>query len=130
MNEGRPAGKRRMIVVLALVAFSMSNPAKLDAVPSPEQHEMSGMVQRVDRETITIVLAGESKPAVFGWSKDTKFVRNSVFTTPDSLHPGTQVRTRCSHPIFGRPLLYRVAWQTKIENSSTTSAAERGKHHP
>jgi hypothetical protein len=101
-----------MAVALVAIAFWLSSAGLLNAVPSPEQHEMSGTVQRVDRETITIVPAGESKPVEFEWNKDTKFLRNRAFTTADALRPGVQVTIRCSHPIFGKPLLYRVVWQT------------------
>src|SRR6516164_5642051 len=121
---------KSMAVALVAIAVWLSSVGQLDAVPSTEQHEMSGTVQRIDHETITISVNGESKPVGFEWNKKTKFVRNGAFTTADALGPGTQVRIRCSHPIFGKPLLYRVAWQTKSENSSTTKAAERGKHHP
>jgi hypothetical protein len=77
-------------------------------------HEMTGTVQRVDRETLTILTTSESKPTVFTWNiKETKFVRNGAFTNVDALRVGTHVTIRCSHPIFGpMPLLYRVAWQT------------------
>ena len=117
-------------VALGVLALGAVTATRVTAVPSTEQHEMSGTVQRIDHETITISVNGESKPVGFEWNKKTKFVRNGAFTTADALGPGTQVRIRCSHPIFGKPLLYRVAWQTKSENSSTTKAAERGKHHP
>jgi len=98
-------------VIIAALWFG--NAGKLDAVPSPEQHEMSGTVQRVDHDTITIVATDASKPEVFSWTKDTKFVRNGVPTTADALRAGNSVQIRCSHPIVGsKPLLYRVAWQT------------------
>ncbi len=101
-------------VALGVVGFGLSSPGRVEAVPSPQMHEMSGKVQRIDRETITIGAAGESKSIVFAWNtKETKFVRNGAFTTAEALHPGLQVSIRCSHPIFGpKPLLYRVAWQT------------------
>jgi hypothetical protein len=104
---------RILAVALAAAALGLINPGCIDAVPSQMSHEMSGTVQRVDRETITIVPTGEAKPEVFAWTKDTKFVRNGAFTTVHSLRAGTQVQIRCSHPIFGsKPLLYRVTWQT------------------
>ncbi len=99
-------------VAFAVVILLASGTTRLDAVPSPAQHEMSGTVQRVDGETITIVLARGSKPQVFTWDKDTKFSRNNTFTTADALYPGVHVTIRCSHPIFGSPRLYRVIWQT------------------
>jgi hypothetical protein len=99
------------IAIMAVGLFASSAP-RLGAVPSPAQHEMSGTVQRIDRETITIVPAGEAKPEIFAWNKDTKFVRNGAFTSIGALHSGDHVVIRCSHPIFGsKPLLYHVAWQ-------------------
>lgn len=113
MSEGHASHKRPMTIALALIALCVTNGGRLDAIPSPEQHEMSGTVQRVERETITILIPGESKPVVFAWNKDTKFVRDGAFTTADALRLNTQVRIRCSHPIFGsKPLLYRVAWRS------------------
>jgi hypothetical protein len=99
-------------VTLAVIVLCLSNVWSLDAVPSAAQHEMSGTVQQVGRETITIVADGGSELEVYTWDKDTKFVRNGVFTTVDALHPGVHVTIRCSHPIFGSPRLYRVIWQT------------------
>jgi hypothetical protein len=114
MNAHCPIGHFKPVVVaLVVIVISAGNVGRLDAVPSPEQHEMSGIVQRVDHETITILPAGYSKPEIFAWNKDTKFVRNGAFTTAEALRPGIQVNIRCSHPISGsKPLLYRVAWQT------------------
>jgi hypothetical protein len=103
---------RPAIVALALIAFWMSSVGQLNG----QYHEMSGTVQRVDDETITILPAGESKPVVFEWNKDTKFLRNRAFTTVDALRPGVQVTTRCRHSIFGpKSLLYRVAWQGRSD---------------
>lgn len=82
------------------------------AIPSPEQHEMSGVVQRVDRDAITILPEHASKPVVFTSNKDTKFIRDSAPANPTMLHKGTAVTIRCSHPIFGKPLLYRVSWRS------------------
>jgi hypothetical protein len=122
------ANFKSLTVAFVAAAFWLGNVERLGAVPSPEQHEMSGTVQRVDRETITIVPAGESKPVVFTWNKDTKFVRNGAFTTADALHPGTQATIRCSHPIFGsKPLLYRVTWQG---TSSTRKTGDKQKSSP
>lgn len=106
-------------VAIAVVALWLVNPRQLGAIPSPEQHEMSGTVQRVDRETITIVIAGESKPVVFAWNKDTKFVRNGALIRADALKGSAHVQIRCSHPIFGSPLLYRVAWQTQAPGNKS-----------
>jgi hypothetical protein len=102
-------------VVLAAACFGLSNPAHIDAVPSQMSHEMSGTVQRIDRQSLTIVLTGASKPEIFGWnSKDTKFFRDGAPTTVESLRAGTYVQIRCSHPLVGSgPVLYRVSWQTR-----------------
>jgi hypothetical protein len=73
------------IAIMAVGLFASSAP-RLGAVPSPAQHEMSGTVQRIDR--------------------------NGAFTSIGALHSGDHVVIRCSHPIFGsKPLLYHVAWQ-------------------
>jgi hypothetical protein len=89
----------------------MSSAGRLNA----QYHEMSGTVQRVDHEAITILPAGESKPEVFTWNKDTKFVHNGLMTTADALRPGVRVEIRCRHSILGsKSLLYRVAWQTSF----------------
>ena len=101
-----------MAVALVAIALSLANAGQLGAIPSPEQHEMSGTVQRVDQHTITILVTDESNPVVFTWDKDTKFVRDGAFTTADALRANTRAQIRCSHPIFGKPLLYRVSWQT------------------
>jgi hypothetical protein len=107
-----------LAVALAAVCFGLSNPGRVYAVPSQMSHEMSGTVQRIDRETIAILPTGTSKPETFAWnSKDTRFFRDGVPTTVDSLRADTQVQIRCSHPIFGpQPLLYRVSWKTKASH--------------
>jgi hypothetical protein len=100
-------------VSVVIAALWFGNVGKVDAVPSPEQHEMSGTVQRVDHDTINVVTAHASKLEVFSWTKDTKFIRDGVVTTADTLRVGNSVQIRCSHPIIGsKPRLYRVVWQT------------------
>lgn len=104
---------KSVTLTVMIAALWFGNAGKLDAVPPPEQHEMSGTVQRVGDDTMTVVATGASKPEVFTWTKETKFVRNGVATTADALRAGDSVQIRCSHPIIGStPLLYRVAWQT------------------
>lgn len=105
-----------IVVALVAVCFGLSDPPRLYAVPSQMSHEMSGTVQRIDRQTLTIMVAGESKPTAFAWNtKETKFVRNGAFTSVEALRAGTHVTIHCSHPIFGpMPVLYRVAWQTGV----------------
>jgi hypothetical protein len=105
----------RLAVALAAVCLGLTNFGHVEAVPSQMSHVMSGTVQRIDQQTITIVPTGASKPEMFAWnSKETKFFRDGAPTTLDSLRAGTQVQINCSHPIFGaRPLLYRVSWKTK-----------------
>jgi hypothetical protein len=102
-------------VALAGVCFGLSNPEGVDAVPSQMSHEMSGAVQRIDRQMLWIVPTGSSKPGAFAWnSKDTKFFRDGAPTTVESLRAGTYVQIRCSHPLVGSgPVLYRVSWQTR-----------------
>ena len=101
-------------VVLAVIGFGLGNPEHVDATPSQFNHEMSGTVQRIDRQTLFIVLTGASKPEAFTWnSKDTKFFRDGAPTTVESLRVGAYVTIRCSHPLFGPgPILWRVSWQT------------------
>src|SRR5262245_5792860 len=101
LSKQHTSGKRWMIAALALIAVCLSDVARLNAVPSSEQHEMSGVVQQVRHETIAILLSGGSKREVFALTKDTKFIRDGAFTSADALRPGTQVQLRCSHPIFG-----------------------------
>jgi hypothetical protein len=78
VKVGPTTNFKPIAVALVAIAVWLNSVGQLDAVPSPEQHEMSGTVRGVDPDTITIVPAGESKPVVFGWNKDTKFVRNGV----------------------------------------------------
>src|SRR5215467_2583870 len=79
-------------IALAAVCFGLSDPGAANAVPSQMSHEMSGTVQRIDSHTLTILLAGESKPTVFTWNtKETKFVRDGAFTSVDPLRTGTDV---------------------------------------
>jgi hypothetical protein len=102
-------------MTFATICLVLSDPTRLYAVPSQMSHEMAGTVQRIDRQTLTILVAGESKPTVFTWNtKETKFVRNSAFTTVEALRVGTHVTIRCSHPLFGpAPVLYQVSWQAR-----------------
>jgi hypothetical protein len=99
---------------LGIICFGLSNPGNVDAVPSQMSHEMSGTVQRIDRQMLWIVPNGASKQEAFAWnSKDTKFFRDGAPATVESLRVGTYVQIRCSHPLVGSgPILYRVSWQT------------------
>src|SRR5262245_58360854 len=102
-------------LTLAAICFGLNNPGRVDAVPSQMSHEMSGVVQRINQQSLLITVGGASRPEVFAWnSKDTKFFRDGVPVTSDLLHAGTHVQIRCSHPLIGsEPLLYRVSWQTR-----------------
>jgi hypothetical protein len=113
MNTGSPS-MMTIAAALGIVCFGLSNPGHVDAVPSQMSHEMSGTVQRIDRQMLWIVTTGASKPEAFAWSsKDTKFFRDGVPTTVESLRAGTYVQIRCSHPLIGSgSVLYRVSWQT------------------
>jgi hypothetical protein len=101
-------------VVLGVVCLALGRPGRIDAMPSLAGHEMSGTVQRIDGQTLWIVLTGSSKAESFIWNaKDTKFFRDGAPTTFEALRGGTYVRIHCSHPFFGPgPVLYRVSWQT------------------
>ena len=113
MTNPRSTSIIAIAVALAAIFFALGNPVRVDAVPSQMSHEMSGTVQRIERETLTILLVGEPKPTVFAWNtKQTKFVREGAFTSVEALRTGTHVIFRCSHPLFGpAPVLYRVLWQ-------------------
>ena len=111
---------KHLLKVIAAWAFAavcsgLGNPGRVAAVPSQMSHEMSGTVQRIDRQILMIVLTGASKPEAFAWnSKDTKFFRDGAPATVDSLQTGAYVQIRCSHPLVASaPLLYRVSWQTR-----------------
>ena len=101
-------------VTFTAIYFRLTDSTPLYAVPSQMSHEMAGTVHRIDRQTLTILLARESKPTVFAWNiKETKFVRDGVFANVEALRAGTHVTIRCSHPLFGpAPFLYWVSWQT------------------
>src|SRR4029450_4086840 len=116
----RPTPIVAIAVMLATTYFGLSDPTRIYAVPSQMSHEMSGTVQRIDRQILTILLLGESKPTLFAWnSKETKFLRDGTFISAEALRAGTHVMIRCSHPLFGpAPLLYRVSWQTRPSKAS------------
>ena len=105
----------RLAVALAAVCFGLTNPEYVGAVPSQMSHEMSGTVQRIDPQTITILSTGASKPETYAWNlNDTRFFRDGAPATVDSLRVGTFVQMRCSHPLIGSaPFLYKVSWKTK-----------------
>ncbi|HSS15637.1 MAG TPA: hypothetical protein VLQ29_01485 [Candidatus Dormibacteraeota bacterium] len=63
----KPTCISRLLTALALIALWLSV-AHAPAMPSPASHEMSGIVQRIDAKTVTILPAGESKSMVFSWS--------------------------------------------------------------
>ena len=121
MSEGHANRKRSVTVALAVIVFWLSAAGQLDATHTLERHEMSGTVQRVDRNTITILPRGESKAVVFDWDRDTRFVCNGVPTTFDALRSGTRVTIGCVHPFFGSPLLKRVSWETTASRSKTSN---------
>jgi hypothetical protein len=86
-------------------------------------HEMSGIVQRIDRKTVTILLTGSSKPVGFAWnSKETQFIHNGTRARVDSLPIEATVQIRCSHPIVGSiPLLCRVTRHASTAGNKTNS---------
>jgi hypothetical protein len=116
--------KLRSALATAIALGVLGTAGRVVAVPSAMTHEMSGTVQRIDRQTVTILPTGSSTPVVFAWnSKETQFVRNGTPTTIDSLPMGAKVQIRCSHPMLGSaPLLYRVSWHT-------TTAQGKGRSH-
>jgi len=112
---------RPATVVLAVIAFWLSTAGQLDANNPSRRHEMSGTVQRVDNNTITILPRGESKAVVFDWDRDTRFVCNGAPATVDALRSGTWITIRCIHPFFGSPFLYRVSWETTALTNKTSN---------
>jgi hypothetical protein len=113
--------KIRAVLLIMIGVLVLDEAGRVVAVPSAMSHEMTGMVQRVDRKTITILSSGSSKPVVFAWnSKDTQFFRDGRPTTIESLPIGANVQIRCSHPIVrSAPLLYRVSWRTNAAGDKT-----------
>jgi len=116
--DRRLTSMMRLAMALVGICFGLTNVGQVEAVPSQMSHEMSGSVQRVDQQAITILPTGASKPEAFVWNwKDTKFFRDGAPITVRSLRVGTQVQIRRSHPIFDhRPFIYRVSWKTKISH--------------
>src|SRR5262245_66607767 len=114
MIDTRHLLKVAIAVTFAAICFALNDPTWVCAVPYQMRHEMSGTVQRIERQTLTILLDGELPPTVFGWNtKQTKFVRDGAFSSVEALRAGTRVTIRCSHPLFGpAPVLYGVSWQT------------------
>ena len=108
-------------LAIAIGLFGLGQPGRVVAVPSAMTHEMSGAVQRMDQKTITILLAGSSKPVVFAWNlKETQFFQDGRPTKSDVPPIGANVQIHCSHPIIGSmPILYRVSWQTTASGGKT-----------
>jgi hypothetical protein len=116
--------KLKSALAIAIGLLVLGDSGRVIAVPSAMTHEMSGTVQRIDRQSVAILPTGSSKPVVFAWnSKETQFVRDGTPTTISSLPIGAKVQIRCSHPILGStPLLYRVSWHA-------TTPQSKGKSH-
>jgi len=112
---------KRATVALVVIAFWLSAAGRLVASNPARRHEMSGTVQRVDRKTIAILPRGESKPVVFEWDRETRFICNGAPATVNALHSGTRVTIRCIHPFFGSPFLYRVSWETPALPNKTSN---------
>jgi hypothetical protein len=115
--------KLKSSLAIAIALCALGDGGRVAAVPSAMTHEMSGIVQRIDRKTITVLLSGASKPVVFAWnSKETQFLRNGTPVTLDSLPVGAKVQIRCSHPILdSAQLLYRVSWHTTAVGNKSKS---------
>ena len=76
----------------------------------PLGRESDGLIQSVDanNRTLMIKIEGESRPQIFEWNEETRFVRNGEFTTAAVLKAGTAVRIRYHSPIFGKPFVTKV----------------------
>ena len=129
MRSGSATGRDRrtfLAITIMTVALGIGWTHLAEARSSLRRHEMSGTVKRIEREAITIISDGESKPRAFAWnSKETSFFRNAAPAAVDLLHVGTRVTIRCSHPFFGSPFLYRLSWQ---ERASTADPSSRNVH--
>jgi hypothetical protein len=103
-------------VAVAAACFGLGSPGRVDAVPYPGTSEISGTVQRIDSQTVTILVTGASRPEAFEWSsRDTHFSCDGAPTTVDSLRVGTYVQIDWSyHPLKGNrwPFAHRVFWDT------------------
>ena len=101
MMNTRSTSMMTIAVALGVVCFGLSNPGHVDAVPSQMSHEMSGTVQRIDRQMLSVVPTGASKPEAFASnSKDTKFFCDGAPTTVESLRG--HLRANPWQPSFAR----------------------------
>ena len=108
-------------VAVAAACLGLCSPGRVDAVPYPGTpypgtREILGTVQRIDSQTVTILVTGASRPEAFEWSsRDTHFFCDGAPTTVDSLRVGTYVHLDWSYnPLNGRgPFAHRVFWDTK-----------------
>ena len=79
--------------------------------------EMSGTVQRMDRQTLILQPAGPTKPVTLAFDrKRTKFVRGNHFVSAEALRAGTAVQVRYRTPFFGERFATRVSWRSPDED--------------
>ena len=76
---------RRLFVLLLAGAFALGG-ATSWARP-PRARQANGVVRCIDRQARTICLlpVEGGEPLVFTWKRDTRFVRNSTFDSPEAL---------------------------------------------
>ena len=107
-------------VAVAAACFGRCTP--FDGVPPPGTpfpgtQEITGTVQRIDNQTVTILVKGVSKSErSFEWNSIcTNFFRDGAPTTVDSLHVGIYVHLDFSNKALngGGFFAHRIFWDTK-----------------
>jgi hypothetical protein len=110
-----------ILIVVAVAAACFGRCTPFDEVPYPGKPfpgtlEILGTVQRIDSQTVTILVRGASRPERwFEWnSRCTNFFCDGAPATVDSLRVGTYVHLDWSYnPLNGRgPFAHRIFWDT------------------
>ena len=108
--------RSRTTVCLGMAVTLLLSHSQLSAMPRLSR-EISGIVQAIDSETLTLLPDGKTELLLFAWEpKWTQFVRNREFASPNSLRPGTRVEVRYHSPFFGPRFVTRVFWQVASFN--------------
>jgi hypothetical protein len=111
-----------ILIAVAVAAACFGRCTPFDGVPYPGTpfpgtQEITGTVQRIDSQTVTILVKGASRPErSFEWdSICTNFFSNGAPTTVDSLRVGIYVHLDFSYKsLNGRgPFAHRIFWDTK-----------------
>ena len=98
------------LAVLVAVSFIAAGPSAA-AMPRLSR-ERCGVIERIDRETRTLVIRLETgkEPLEVVWKKRTKFVRNGKFEFAALPEKGRHVCVRYRSPFFGDKFATRVFW--------------------